>query len=353
MISYKQTDMKKFLPIMITILLYGNLFTYAGKYKELKVLQFNIWQEGTTINNGFDAIINEIIRLDADIITFSEVRNYNNTKFNERILKELKKKNKTYYSFYSYDSGILSRYPIKHHETVFPLENDQGSIYKAVVDFNGKEIAVYTAHLDYKHAANYLSRGYHSSTWEKLNTPVLSIDSILKDNISSKRDEAITLFINDAKQEIANNNIVILGGDFNEPSHLDWTERSKHLYERQVAIPWTITTMLQNAGFIDTYRLKYPNEITHPGITFPAYNKDVSFKKLVWAPDSDDRDRIDYIFFYPNKSLKFKNVFIIGPDSSIEKGKVVKDNTKDSFILPMGIWPTDHRAVLSVFKIKI
>lgn len=344
--------MKRFFFLTI-ILLFTVTLSHASKYKALKVLQFNIWQEGTIINKGFEAIVNEIIRLDADIVTFSEVRNYNNTKFNKRITEELRKRNKQYYSFYSDDSGILSRYPIKKYDTIFPLNNDQGSVYKAVVDFYGKEIAVYTAHLDYKHAANYLSRGYHSSTWKKLDAPVLDVDSILKDNIASQRDEAINLFIDDAKKEIAKNNMVILGGDFNEPSHLDWTERSKHMYERHIAVPWTITLLLENAGFIDSYRLKYPNEMTHPGITFPAFNKDVDFKKLVWAPDSDDRDRIDYIFFYPDKNLKFKDVFIVGPDTSIEKGKVVGDNTKDPFILPVGIWPTDHRAVLSIFEIKV
>jgi endonuclease/exonuclease/phosphatase (EEP) superfamily protein YafD len=323
-----------------------------AQYRELKVMQFNIWQEGTVVPSGFEAIVDEIIKLDADVVTFSEVRNYKNTRFNDRIVKRLKEKGHHYFSFYSEDSGILSRYPITAYSTVFPLKNDQGSIYKAHINFYGTTITVYTAHLDYKHAANYLSRGYHSSNWEKLSAPVLDINSILKDNTASQRDEAIRLFIADAQHEIANKHIVILGGDFNEPSHLDWTEASRHLYERKVAVPWTLTKMLEEAGFVDTYRLKFPDAITHPGITFPAYNKDVPYKKLLWAPDSDDRDRIDYIFYYPNKRLKLKNVYLIGPDSSIERGQIVKEDTKDPLILPKGIWPTDHRAILGVFRIN-
>ena len=43
------------------------------------MLQFNIWQEGTTIPGGFDAIADEIARLEPDFIMLSEVRNYHDT----------------------------------------------------------------------------------------------------------------------------------------------------------------------------------------------------------------------------------------------------------------------------------
>lgn len=318
----------------------------------IRVLQFNIWQEGSIVPGGFDAIVDEIIRLKADLIAFSEVRNYKQTSFNERIVEALAQKGQIYYSFYSYDSGILSKYPIEKYETIFPEQNDQGSLYKALINIKGKQLAFYTAHLDYKHAANYLPRGYHSSTWEKLPKPVLDVKEILADNLASKRDEAIKAFISDALQEINAGKQVILGGDFNEPSHLDWTENSKHLFERKVAVDWSVPLMPAENQFSDAYREKYPNSITHPGITFPVYNPKVDFKKLVWAPESDDRDRIDYIFYYPNPEIKLKKIKMIGPQESIAFGKVIKEKTKDPLILPKGIWPTDHRAIFAIFRLK-
>ena len=45
--------------------------------KEITLLQFNIWQEGTMIEGGFASIVNHIARLQPDFVTFSEVRNYN------------------------------------------------------------------------------------------------------------------------------------------------------------------------------------------------------------------------------------------------------------------------------------
>lgn len=64
--------MKKWIVYLLCLLyplsLYGN-----GK-KEFTVLQWNIWQEGTVVEGGYEAIVNEIARLKPDFVTFSEVR---------------------------------------------------------------------------------------------------------------------------------------------------------------------------------------------------------------------------------------------------------------------------------------
>lgn len=82
-----------------------------------------------------------------DFVTLSEVRNYHNTRFCDRIVEALKKRGQTYYSFYTEDSGLLSRYPISDSSTVYPLNDDRGSIYRLVTKKGNQEFAVYTAHL--------------------------------------------------------------------------------------------------------------------------------------------------------------------------------------------------------------
>lgn len=69
------------------------------------------------------------------------------------------------------------------------------------------------------HYACYLPRGYSGVTWKKLDAPVTDSAEVEKANRESMRDEAIYHFIEDSKKE--NGNIILLGGDFNEPSHLD------------------------------------------------------------------------------------------------------------------------------------
>jgi len=319
----------------------------------VKVLQFNIWQEGTVIEGGFDAIADEIVRSDADFVLLSEVRNYNKTRFCDRITGALRQRGKTYYSFYSDDTGLLSRYPITDSVTVFPLNNDQGSIYKGVAKIKNREFAFYTAHLDYRNCAYYDVRGYDGSTWEA-REPVTNVDSILYLNRLSMRDDAIKMFIDEAKKDVEKGRIVFLGGDMNEPSHLDWTEATKDLYDhRGAVVPWDVSVLLANAGFKDAYRELYPDPVTHPGFTFPSHNDAVKISKLTWAPDADERERIDFVYFYPDKNLIPQNAVIIGPSKSIAFSESVNDDGNDTFVAPLGVWPTDHKALLVEFKVKL
>lgn len=322
------------------------------KTQTIKVLQFNIWQEGTKIPGGYDGIVDQIIASDADFVTLSEVRNYNNTRFCDRITESLKAKGKEYYSFYSYDSGILSRYPITDSVTIYPCVDDHGSIYKALVNMEGQEVAVYTAHLDYLNCAYYDIRGYNGSTWKK-ETPLLNVNDILAANDKSKRDDAIKIFIDQAKKDKTKGRIVILGGDFNEPSNLDWVESTKNMFDHQgLVIPWTVSKILHKNGYVDAYRKFYPDPSTHPGITFPTAIKGVDPSKITWTPDADERERIDFIYYAPFKGLKVTEACLWGPVNSIAYNQVTKEGGQDIYrIAEDKVWPTDHKAVLVTFQL--
>ena len=326
-------------------------FSACQKTDTFKVLQFNIWQEGTVVKNGFDAVADEIIRSDADFVTLSEVRNYHDTRFCDRIVEALKKRGQTYYSFYTEDSGLLSRYPISDSTTVYPLNDDRGSIYRLVTKMGGQEFAIYTAHLDYRNCAYYDARGYDGNNWEKIER-VNNLDSLLILNRASVRDDAIIRFVNEAEKDKAAGRIVILGGDFNEPSHLDWTEATKDMRDHYgLIVPWDVSVILEKAGYKDSYREKYPDPVTHPGFTCPADCPDIALKKLVWSPEADDRDRIDFSMYSPFNGLSLTDVTIIGPKGDILRGERVTEETADPIITPAGIWPTDHKAVLATFQL--
>jgi endonuclease/exonuclease/phosphatase family metal-dependent hydrolase len=343
----------KFL-IIIFALFCQNSFAQNKKQITLKVLQYNIWQEGTVVEGGFDAIINEIIRTKADLITLSEVRNYNNSSLDKRLVEALAAKGHRYYAEKSLDTGLLSRFPINQQWDFFPVKDDHGSITKALIDVQGTEVVLYSAHLDYRNCSLYLPRGYDGSTWKELDAPVTDTKLIAEDNLKSQRDEAIDAFVVDAKNEKNKGRIIILGGDFNEPSHLDWTRATRNLFDRRgVVMPWRNTVELAKAGYVDAYRKIYPNPLTHPGFTFPADNPAVDIKKLAWSPKADDRDRIDFIFFAPDKRLKINDAILVGPRGSVVRNQRVPETSQDIFNVPAGIWPTDHKAVLVSFTLKI
>lgn len=324
----------------------------ANDTETFKVLQFNIWQEGIVVPGGYEGIVRQILASEADFVTFSEVRNYEDARFCDRIVRSLQDSGQIFYSFYSYDSGILSRYPIIDSTTVYPCVDDHGSAYRALVDMNGQEVAIYTTHLDYLNCAYYDVKGYDGSTWKK-RPPMTDVDSVLMSNVASKRDDGMRAILDKAKEDKAKNRIVIIGGDFNEPSHQDWVEATKDMYDRQgLVIPWTVTKMLTDEGYTDSYREVHPDPVTHPGITYPADCPDVDINKLTWAPESDERERIDFIFYSPFEGLTLKDAVIWGPKGSIATSERIVEDTKDPIQVGAGVWPTDHKAVLVTFELK-
>lgn len=338
---------------IILCMMLGLLHTAAGHGKGLKVFQINIWQETTMVKGGFDGLVNQIVNLDPDIVMLCEVRNFENVPFVPKLVKALRNKGKTYYGKHTpkVDVAVLSKYKILEQGRNCPNASDAGSVLKARIDVDGREVVVYSAHLDYTHYACYLPRGYDGVTWKNLPTPITDKTTIEKMNNESMRDEAIRHVTEDAMKE--HGNIILLGGDFNEPSHLDWGEREKNLWDhRGAVVKWDCSVLLEKAGFKDCYRTKYPNAVTHPGFTYAADNADATIKDLDWVPDTDGRDRIDFIYYRPAKSVKLKDVFIVGPRGTILKNQRVTEKTKDNMIEPFGVWPSDHKGVLAIFKLK-
>lgn len=121
----------------------------------------------------------------------------------------------------------------------------------------------------------------------------------------------------------------IATGDFNEPSHLDWTDKTAAIKRHPIKVEWPGSKALEKAGFKDSYRVQFPDEIARPGNTWTPTTK----------PDDpkDHHDRIDFVM-YRGEQLQLKNVQVVGENSM----------NADLVIDP---WPTDHRAVLATFEV--
>lgn len=91
---------------------------------------------------------------------------------------------------------------------------------------------------------------------------------------------------------------IIAGGDFNEPSHLDWTAKAVLLGRVPFTIKFPNSTVMENLGFIDAYRTIFPDPISNPGYTWPDHDPGYPFRS----------DRIDYIFA---KNLTVKSAEVI------------------------------------------
>ncbi len=329
------------------------LTAQAATATDLKLLQFNIWQEGTSVPNGFNKIVDTIVTTQPDVVFLSEVRNYNNVDFVKTLKAGLAKKGLTYVGgTLGGDADVISKYPIISQSNVTAY-----NVKTYTLNVNGQSVIVVPLHLDYTSYACYLPRGYNGGTpdWAMRDAnqdgqpdPVTDIPTILNYNLASQRDEVIGAVSNWAKTI---STPIIIGGDFNEPSDLDWTSATANLYGHSgTIVPWQTTKTLQAAGFSDSYRVLFPNPVTHPGFTWPSYADGVGTTS--WTPKSDERDRIDFIF-YKGTGLYAKRTTIVGPLKDYVKNVVNTENTLDPFTASTLAWPSDHKGVLSTISIPV
>ena len=113
---------------------------------------------------------------------------------------------------------------------------------------------------------------------------------------------------------------VLVGGDFNSGSHLDWTAEAAALENHHGrVVAWPVSVAMQAAGFLDTYRVAHPDPVDAPGWT--------------WSPEFTEghQDRIDY-------------VYARGDAWRVVDSKVLNTH-------PDG-WPSDHAAVLSTLELR-
>jgi hypothetical protein len=249
--------------------------------------------------------------------------------------------------------GILSKYEIESsHLLVAPGGERVHAVLKCLLRVDGLTVAAYSAHLDHRNYGAYLPRGYSPVEWTKIEAPVTDPVAILAANRKSLRDETIRLFIADAKEEIARGRFVFIGGDFNEPSHLDWQADTKDIRDHGGAIVnWDVSLLLQEAGYRDAYRERFPDPVLHPGFTWPAGNTSVKLKSLYTAKDADERDRIDFVHYYPHPAVKLADIRIAGPVASVDHGQIALENTSGPLLIPKGVWPSDHKGHLATFRL--
>jgi endonuclease/exonuclease/phosphatase family metal-dependent hydrolase len=116
------------------------------------------------------------------------------------------------------------------------------------------------------------------------------------------------------------NTAVVVGGDFNSGSYLDWTDAAAKLPNHHgLVVPWPASRSMAKAGFVDAFRTANPDPVKAPGHT--------------WSPEFRDshQERIDY-------------VYVRGAAWRVLEASVLSDH-------PCG-WPSDHAAVLATLSLE-
>ena len=287
-----------------------NVTSPGGEPKtELKVMAYNLWVGGKVSKN-----LEAIIKSGADVIGLQETIGTRAQQHAEAL---------GWHSAQSGGSvGILSKYPI-----VETLSAGSGIGARIQISADPKqEIVLWSCHLS---AFPY---GPYDACWDGEN-----VDVLLERETSSGRLPQIQRILEamEPALDAADTTPVFLVGDFNTPSHLDWTEAAKHLHCDYV-VQWPVTMATSAAGLKDAYREVHPDPVANRGDTWsPIY----SLRDSV-GPEEEPQDRIDMIHF-------------AGKDTSVMNAEV--------FLLPGELndvpnhggnaWPSDHAAVVSSMKV--
>jgi endonuclease/exonuclease/phosphatase family metal-dependent hydrolase len=206
------------------------------------------------------------------------------------------------YPYYDVGLQILSKYPILEPSGAHGL-------YAYIEVRPGEAVALINTHLDYvQDGPNRLKRG-------------ASVADVLRTERQDRLSTIRTL-LPSATSLLADGWPLLLTGDLNEPSHLDWTAQTASQHGGVGAVAWPVSEALTAAGLHDSYREAHPDPVTDPGNTWGGV-----------AGSHGTPRRIDYAY--------------VGGPVEVRSSQVVGERGGPGVDRGYPKWTSDHRAVLS------
>lgn len=272
------------------------------EFDEIKVMTYNV-----LYSTSNEATLQVLKETDADIIALQEVSAARLAELSQRLHYHHHSFSKTSGNLSDQDTGILSRFPLVRF-----FENG------VVLRVNPKlDLAVFSVHLaPYPYQPYDFRDGIITTPAEAIAAASIlrlpALEAVLEE-VMEARNDSIPVF---------------LSGDFNEPSHMDWTtETAASNLHFGKAVDWPVSNTLVQSGLIDVYRVKFPNAANFPGITWTT----------IESPD-EVYDRIDMIYQTNEQAFSLKDVRLVGGSADIAGIKVEG-------------YPSDHYAVLATYKL--
>ncbi|KAK2603723.1 hypothetical protein QQS21_004099 [Conoideocrella luteorostrata] len=274
-------------------------------------MSYNLWFGGTKVNDYHNKQVRFLTDSGVDIVGVQESSGGHAKRLGEALGWDY---------WQGDDVGIISRYPIVEK---YPASGVGGSVRIALDQ--DLEINVWNVHLGYDPYGPY-DFCFSNMTREQ----VLNRESI------SGRTEQIKQIIKEMEPQLANADRipVILTGDFNAPSHLDWTNFTRSLHCDVGSFDWPTSKYPIAAGMTDSFREVHRNPRTEPGITWsPIY--------LTNELRPEPKDRIDFIYKKGKHLRAYKSETVVAGKPRPEPNH--QDNE----------WTSDHAAVNTIFKLRM
>ncbi|BBE72577.1 endonuclease/exonuclease/phosphatase family protein [Oharaeibacter diazotrophicus] len=295
----------------------------AAAETRLKVMTFNVYGAGLNGTGSIAEVAAAIRAAGADVVGVQEVRAEKNPCTADdcpadgpSVAADLAKAlgwhvhDQTAANEALWANAVISRYPIgaaTAHDLGVPL------------DVEGRKVWLFNLHLDDSPYQPYQAMGIEYGA-----APFTKDPKELARFSAETRGGAMKLFAEDLKAADGAD-AVFVTGDFNEPSHLDWSEAAVKAGLQPVAVDYVASTTILGLGFTDALRAVFPDVAKKPAFT--------------WTPTTaaddptDHHDRIDFVYAR-GAGLEVLSAAIVGE----------KAPEADVVVTP---WPSDHRAVVA------
>lgn len=283
--------------VLLLVYLGAPMPSFATDPVEFRALTWNIWHGGKEDGEeiGPKKVVDLLRKSEADVIAIQETYGSG-----EKLAAGLK----FHFQPRGTNVSILSRFPILEDISVFEEFKCAGALVELP---GGQRVAFYSLWLP-----------YDAEIWEVGSRKTTEASELEKACRSSQRDllairEAIFKRLSGEKYASVP---IVLAGDFNSMSHLDYSEAARDQY--RAVVDWPTSRVMSEAGFRDAYR-----EL-HPQID--------RARDRTWSPrfPKQEQDRIDFLY-YRGEGLE-----------AIESS--VLDAHPEGF-------PSDHGAVVARFRL--
>jgi exodeoxyribonuclease-3 len=292
----------------------------------LTVMTFNTWGSGANEGKPIDETAAVIRAAGADIIGIQETRQEGLDCSEEtcppasesvaaRLAQAL--------GFHHYEqaktndalwaNAILSRYPIGA-----ATPNDLG----VAIDVGGRRVYAFNIHF-----TDFPYQPYQVFGIPYGDAPYLKTGAEAAQAAAAARGSGVALLVEDLKAA-AGADAAFVFGDFNEPSHRDWTAATAAAGRHPFAVDFPTARAVEGQGFVDAYRAVHPDEVAKPGYTWEAIARPADVQV--------HHDRIDY-------------VFARGANLAVQQARIFGEKTPQADVV-VTPWPSDHRAVVATVR---
>ncbi|MBL7255662.1 endonuclease/exonuclease/phosphatase family protein [Paractinoplanes lichenicola] len=288
----------------------------------LNVMSWNLWHGGTRVTDYRAKQLRFLVEQDVDVVGIQE---------NDGAAAALGAALGWNYYDAGADVGILSRYPIVRRGAQSSGGVKANDVVISLDDQFGDDVALWNAHL------GYTPYGPYGACFGKLSTARL-----LQREADSGRTGQITTILQRMQAQLGQSATtpILLTGDFNAASHLDWTPATRRCGYQQT-VPWPTSTLPAQAGLTDTFRVAHPDPVAVPGNTWSPITRTFAggYGYDQFAGQPEPQDRIDFVYARGGWPVLGSRTLVVGAPQPIPNHAA-------------NAWTSDHAAVLTTFQVS-